>query len=75
MGQEILVYRPPIEANLSAEPAKESIELLKVKFKGSFRYNETSKEYYCEHDPAEPQYIGPPSPEIDQAWEELLAGM
>ena len=69
------LYRSPPEANLSSEPAKSSIELSKVKFRGAFRYNATSKVYYREHDPAEPQYIGPPSPEIDQAWEELLGGI
>ncbi|KAE9367867.1 hypothetical protein N431DRAFT_471261 [Stipitochalara longipes BDJ] len=56
------------------EPARSSIELSRVKFTGAFRYNETSGTYYREHDPAEPQYIGPPSPEIDRAWEELLGG-
>lgn len=55
-------------------PAKSSIELSRVKFKGAFRYNESSNTYYRVHDPAEPQYIGPPSPEIDKAWEDLLDG-
>jgi len=60
-----LVHCP--EANFNVDPARSSIELSRVKFKGAFRYNETSKTYYREHDLATPQYIGPPSPEIDHA--------
>ena len=54
--------------------SKSSIEFSRVKFKRAFRYNESSNTYYREHDPAEPQYIGPWSPEIDKAWEDLLDG-
>lgn len=75
MGSEISSLKSSSASNFCVEPARSSIELSKIKFKGGFRYNETSQTYYREHDPAEPQYIGPPSPEIDQAWEELLGGM
>lgn len=57
-----------------AEPTKASIELQEVMFTNALQYNETSKEYYREHDPGEEQYVGKPSPEIDEAWEELLGG-
>jgi hypothetical protein len=62
-------------ADFSAAPAKAAIELSKVTFKSALRYNETSKTYYREQDPDQPQYVGPPSPAIDHAWEELLGGM
>jgi hypothetical protein len=74
-GVQYLHLLVTLEANLNLEPAKSSTELSKVKFGGAFRYNETWKVYYREHDPVEPQSIGPPSPEIDQAWEELLGGI
>lgn len=45
-----------------------------VRYTSAFRYNETSKEYYRAFDPAQSQYVGKPAPEIDAAWEELLAG-
>ena len=57
-----------------AEPAKASIEFQEVMFTNALRYNETSKEYYREHDAWETQYVGKPSEEIDGAWEELLGG-
>lgn len=46
-----------------------------VKYSGAFRYNETSKTFYREVDPAMPQYAGAPGPEIDKAWNDLLGGM
>jgi len=46
----------------------------KVIYTGAFRYNATSDSYYREFDPAMPQYVGFPNPEIDKAWRDLLAG-
>ena len=46
----------------------------KVTYTSAFRYNATSKTYYREFDSSQPQYVGTPTPEIDKAWEELLAG-
>jgi hypothetical protein len=46
----------------------------KVTYTSAFRYNATLKTYYREFDASEPQYVGAPPPEIDKAWEELLAG-
>ncbi|XMA20041.1 hypothetical protein WAI453_012832 [Rhynchosporium graminicola] len=56
------------------EPAKAAIQLQKLTYNSAFRYNETSKGYYREFDPALPQYIGSPNREIDKAWGELLSG-
>lgn len=55
-------------------PAKESIELQEVTYTSKFTYNATDDSYYREFDPAMPQYVGAPTPEIDEAWEDLLAG-
>lgn len=42
-------------------------------FTSPFLYNETSKSFYRGFDRALPQYIGSPSPEIDQNWHEMLS--
>lgn len=55
-------------------PPKEAIELEKVIYGSAIRLNETTQEYYREHDPSKPQYGGKPSKEIDEAWEDLLYG-
>lgn len=52
-----------------------SIESELVMYTNAFRYNETNKRYYREFDPAAPQYVGEPSPEIDKAWDDLLYGV
>jgi len=61
-------------SNILQAPAKASIEMQKVTYTSAFRYNATSKTYYREFDASQPQYVGTPTPEIDKAWEELLAG-
>ncbi|PIG81013.1 hypothetical protein AARAC_006062 [Aspergillus arachidicola] len=43
-------------------------------FTGKFYYNEETQMIEREVDPTKPQYAGPPSPEIDAAWAELLRG-
>jgi len=48
--------------------------MTKVTYTSAFRYNATSKDYYREFDAAIPQYVGAPTPEIDKAWGDLLAG-
>lgn len=58
----------------ASEPAKMTIEQEKVTFTSAFRYNATSKAYYREYNLNEPQFVGVPRPEIDKAWEKLLAG-
>jgi hypothetical protein len=60
--------------NVLQAPAKASIEIQKVTYTSAFRYNATSKTYYREFDPGDQQYVGTPAPQIDKAWEELLAG-
>ncbi|GMG34670.1 unnamed protein product [Aspergillus oryzae] len=44
-------------------------------FTGKFYYNEETQMIEREVDPTKPQYAGPPSPEIDAAWAELLRGI
>ena len=56
-------------------PAKASIRLQEVTYTSAFRYNNTSKSYYRESDPASPQYVAAPSRDIDKAWGELLSGI
>jgi hypothetical protein len=44
-----------------------------VKFTGGLELNETGKLHRI-IDPGQPQYVGPPTPEIDAAWDELMLG-
>ena len=44
-------------------------------FTGKFYYNDETQMIEREVDPTKPQYAGPPSPEIDAAWAELLRGI
>jgi hypothetical protein len=39
------------------------------------KYNATSDLFYRDSDPGTIQYVGTPTPEIDQAWLDLLAGI
>jgi hypothetical protein len=54
-------------------PARQAISVKKVKFTGGlyFDYNGT---LHISSNPEEPTYIGPPSKEIDDAWEALIHG-
>ena len=56
------------------DPPKAAIDIQKVTYTSAFRYNATDGTYYREFDPNTPQYVGNPSPEIDRAWMDLLAG-
>ncbi|KAM3073491.1 hypothetical protein ACMFMG_004611 [Clarireedia jacksonii] len=48
-------------------PAREAIGLKKVKFYGGIRFDDNEKQYYTTN-PDEPVYVGPPTPEMDDAW-------
>ena len=56
------------------EPAKVAIDIERVTYTSVFSYNASSDTYYRDFDPTAPKYVGLPSPEIDQAWMDLLAG-
>jgi hypothetical protein len=55
-------------------PAKEAIQMKKVKFYGGL-YLEPNGTLVATKNPDEPPYIGPPSQEIDDAWQALIHGM
>jgi len=58
-----------------SDPPKSAITLdHQVTFGSRIKYNETSQTYYRETDATKPQYVGKPSKEIDDAWEDLLSG-
>ena len=73
-GVEISVEASLAGVDELTGPAKGSIRLQEVRYTSAFRYNDTSKSYYREYDPASPQYVGTPSRDIDNAWGELLSG-
>jgi hypothetical protein len=54
-------------------PAREAISIKKVKFTGGlyFDYNGT---LHSTSNPEEPRYVGPPSEDMDNAWEALIHG-
>lgn len=60
--------------NIFADLLTGTIETELVTYTNAFRYNATGKNFYREFDPEAPQYVGEPSPEIDQAWDDLLYG-
>ncbi|KAJ5582717.1 hypothetical protein N7535_001337 [Penicillium sp. DV-2018c] len=43
-------------------------------FTGGLLFNETLGMVYRDIDPSQPQYFGPPNPDIDRAWDDLLRG-
>lgn len=51
------------------EDARSAIQYEKRTFTGALSYNETSKRFYRNISTEETQYFGPPSKEIDEAWE------
>ncbi|KAJ5890475.1 uncharacterized protein N7473_006703 [Penicillium subrubescens] len=53
---------------------KSQIQLHQVKFTGGLELNETGKLHRI-IDPGQPQYVGPPTPEIDAAWDELMLAL
>ncbi|KAJ5715964.1 uncharacterized protein N7483_013145 [Penicillium malachiteum] len=54
------------------DSAREHIDLEHLIFSGSPSFTYTGIEF--QHKPAKVQYVGKPGPEIDQAWEDLVAG-
>jgi hypothetical protein len=53
------------------EPAKPAIEAKRVQFTGELKFHENGTMYRDWAD-GEPRYFGPPTPEIDKAWDDLL---
>ena len=45
-----------------------------ITFDSALWLNESTNAMEMIHDPAKPQYVGQPSPEIDRAWSDLLNG-
>ena len=56
------------------EDARQVVELEQRDFTGWISYNATEDDVYRVLDPNEPQYFGPPSKEMDAAWDHLLYG-
>lgn len=71
--------RPPLYGSFAAgyatdfAPAKTHIQVEQVRFTGGPAYSEEGEMYIP--NPAKVKYVGDPTPEIDQAWEKLIAGM
>lgn len=56
------------------QDAKPVVALEERIFDGSLYFNESSQRVEMETNPNLPQFVGPPSPEIDLAWDNLLRG-
>ncbi|MCJ1261976.1 hypothetical protein MMC22_001845 [Lobaria immixta] len=54
--------------------AKPVVALEQRIFDGAVYFNESSQMLEMETNPNLPQFVGPPSPEIDQAWYDMLRG-
>jgi len=67
-----LTLTEPHNANNSLEPARENVSIEQVRFTGSPAFD--LKQNYLVPHPDPITYVGPPSPEIDRAWEELTWG-
>ena len=50
------------------------VRLVDVVFTGSLKLHDNGS-WYRDTEPGKPQYVGLPSKEIDDAWNELLSGM
>ncbi|KAH8805165.1 hypothetical protein F5884DRAFT_859778 [Xylogone sp. PMI_703] len=55
-------------------PSREAIHIKEVQFTGGLRYDPNGT-LYATSNPEEPVYVGPPSKELDDAWEDLVHGM
>ena len=51
-------------------PLRSAIEVREVRFSSNLKFDKDG-ELYRTVDPEEPPYVGPPSDEIDHAWEEI----
>ena len=71
---------PVLQHALSAdarwsETVKETPATTKsVRFTAGLRYNEDHALIRTEH-PGKPEYVGPPTPELDAAWHDLMGGV
>ncbi|CEJ55178.1 hypothetical protein PMG11_01449 [Penicillium brasilianum] len=68
----IATYERGFSTDLDA--LKSQIQLHQVRFTGGLELNETGKLHRI-IDPRQPQYVGPPAPEIDAAWDELMLAL
>lgn len=57
--------------NMTIGPAKSAIQPVQVRFTGGLYYDERGKPYR-QIPEGFPQYVGEPTPEIDQAWAKLF---
>jgi hypothetical protein len=60
-------------SNTLAESARELIEYVQLEFTGGIEEDENGHLYRAKP-PGQPQFVGPPSPEIDAAWLDLMKG-
>jgi hypothetical protein len=58
---------------MSADPLKASIHVKEVKFTGDLDWTDNGT-LVLTGDGGSTRYVGPPSPEIDAAWAQLLLG-
>ncbi|CAG8975630.1 hypothetical protein HYALB_00008389 [Hymenoscyphus albidus] len=56
------------------ELVRGTAKLVQKKYTATFRTNDTADTVYIEYGPNDPKYVGEPSPEIDEAWHNLLKG-
>lgn len=71
-GQCLIKTRPAFRTDL--KDSHPHIELEERVFSGRLWFDKDTETVYRDIDPSEPQYFGPPSPEIDAAWSDLLRG-
>lgn len=57
--------------SVNAAPAKIAISLEEIRFTSGVYIDDNGTFHLAEH-PGLPQYVGPPSSEIDEAWEEIV---
>jgi len=60
-------------AHMNTEPLKSQIEITRYKYLGDLDWDENGT-LYRPDTPGATQYVGPPSPEIDAAWEHIIPG-
>lgn len=54
--------------------ARHQISIQHVRFDGSPSFTEEGEEYVPEH-PGKPRYVGEPSDEVDEAWNQITKGV
>ncbi|KAH8805515.1 hypothetical protein F5884DRAFT_835828 [Xylogone sp. PMI_703] len=63
-----------LNLNVVIETVRSKIELVEIAFTGGIKLDRDNKTFYREKGTGT-QYVGRPSPEIDQAWDNLLLGL